>query len=215
VKVGWALDFRLVPLNVDRVFVADSLVRAAFELGNPDSVIMGVDPHAESSATGNLRSVIALLLYKGKVIVQSALHKFILVRLTHPSFYMLAKPWIGTCAATVMWDALVSHTIMSQAELRGFGVYTSVELFNEVLKLHYPDVKEIPEQAKIQIVRAVPAHPLIQHQLWSSCFDTTVNGDGDLPYIVIRLTVSVCFLRIFDGAGRRCYSQTRQHVPHP
>eukprot|EP01050_Picozoa_sp_SAG11_P051686 SAG11_NODE_29515_length_310_cov_0.687204_1_plen_42_part_01 len=33
VKVSWALDFRLIPLNADRMFVADSLVRAAFELG--------------------------------------------------------------------------------------------------------------------------------------------------------------------------------------
>ena len=33
VKVAWALDIRLLPLNADRAFVADSLVRAAFELG--------------------------------------------------------------------------------------------------------------------------------------------------------------------------------------
>jgi hypothetical protein len=44
-KVSWALDCRLVPLNPDRVFVATSLIRAAFELGNPDSTVMGVDPH--------------------------------------------------------------------------------------------------------------------------------------------------------------------------
>ena len=143
VKVGWALDFRLVPLNIDRVFVADALVRAAFELGNPDSAIMGVDPHAESSTKGHFRSLMALVLYKTKVMAQSAFHKLILVKMTHPSFYMYAKPWIGTCAATVLWDGLVSHTIMSQAELRGFGIYTAVELFNEVMELHYPDVKTI------------------------------------------------------------------------
>ena len=39
-KVAWALDIRLSPLNADRAFVADSLVRAAFELGNPDAPLM-------------------------------------------------------------------------------------------------------------------------------------------------------------------------------
>ena len=52
VKVSWALDQRLVPLNKDRAFVADSLVRAAFELGNPDSPVLGVDPHTEQAGGG-------------------------------------------------------------------------------------------------------------------------------------------------------------------
>jgi hypothetical protein len=46
-RVAWAMDIRLNPLNADRAFVADSLIRAAFELGNPDSPVMGVDPHAD------------------------------------------------------------------------------------------------------------------------------------------------------------------------
>ena len=51
VQVAWALDYRLVPLNADRAFVADSLVRAAFELGNPDSPVLGVDPHRETTSS--------------------------------------------------------------------------------------------------------------------------------------------------------------------
>jgi hypothetical protein len=74
VKVSWALDFRLVPLNADRAFVADSLVRAAFELGNPDSPVLGVDPHAEGESTkGKCRTAFLMLLYKGKIVVHGAM----------------------------------------------------------------------------------------------------------------------------------------------
>jgi adenylate kinase family enzyme/Ca2+-binding EF-hand superfamily protein len=155
VKVSWALDFRLVPLNADRAFVADSLVRAAFELGNPDSVVMGVDPHAESSAAGNLRTAIAMALYKGKIVVHGALHKFILGQTTSPSFYMWAKPWLGTVLCSALWDSLVAHVIINQAEVRGIGVYTSVELFNDVVALHFQSEKEISDRGRINMVRAV------------------------------------------------------------
>ena len=64
-KVAWALDQRLVPLNSDRAFVADSLVRAAFELGNPDSPVLGVDPQAEERS--KLKILMLVLLYKAKV----------------------------------------------------------------------------------------------------------------------------------------------------
>ena len=60
VKVSWALDQRLVPLNKDRAFVADSLVRAAFELGNPDSPVLGVDPHTEQAGGGGPKRAAAL-----------------------------------------------------------------------------------------------------------------------------------------------------------
>ena len=54
-----------MPLNSDRAFVADSLVRAAFELGNPDSPVLGVDPQAEERS--KLKILMLVLLYKAKV----------------------------------------------------------------------------------------------------------------------------------------------------
>ena len=40
VKVSRSLDLRLTPLNKDRAFVANMLVRAAFEMGDPDGAVM-------------------------------------------------------------------------------------------------------------------------------------------------------------------------------
>ena len=36
-RVAWALDMRMSPLNADRAFVADSLVRVREPLGSPQS----------------------------------------------------------------------------------------------------------------------------------------------------------------------------------
>lgn len=57
--------------------------------------------------------------------------------------------------STVFWDALIAHVIIHQAEVRGIGVYTSVELFNEIVDLHFDSAKDISPLAKIQIARGV------------------------------------------------------------
>lgn len=63
--------------------------------------------------------------------------------------------WLGTVGSTVFWDALIAHVIVHQAEIRGIGVYTSVELFNEILDLHFDSSAEISQLGKLQIARAV------------------------------------------------------------
>lgn len=63
--------------------------------------------------------------------------------------------WAGTVGGTVFWDALIAHVIVHQAEIRGIGVYTSVELFNEVLDLHFDSSRDISPLGKIQIARAI------------------------------------------------------------
>jgi hypothetical protein len=50
---------------------------------------------------------------------------------------------------------LIAHVIVHQAEIRGIGVYTSVELFNEIVDLHFESAKDISPLGKIQIARAV------------------------------------------------------------
>ena len=92
VQVAWALDYRLIPLNADRAFVADSLVRAAFELGNPDSPVLGVDPHRETSSGSKLRIVVMLLMYKMKVVGTGLVVKAINKKLTPPWFSLFANP---------------------------------------------------------------------------------------------------------------------------
>ena len=111
-KVAWALDQRLVPLNADRAFVADSLVRAAFELGNPNTAVLGVDPQTEERS--KLKLLTLVLLYKAKVVLLGFLLKQIVAFTTPAGFATYAMPWVGTCGGTVFWDALIAACILLQ-----------------------------------------------------------------------------------------------------
>jgi len=152
-RVAWALDIRLAPLNADRAFVADSLVRAAFELGNPDQPMLGVDPHAHE--TGTLEKSILMALYKGKVVISGLALKMVVGKVTEPEFGLWAKPWMGMVTMTIFWDALIAHCIVLQASIRGMGVFTSCEVFNEVMDAHYKDASEISELGKLEIARSI------------------------------------------------------------
>ena len=122
--VARVLDIRLSPLNADRAFVADSLVRAAFELGNPDSPVLGVDPGAAS--TGQWKQAIMMVLYKLKVVGTGLFLKFLIGLATPPEFGLWAKPWLGMVVATILWDGLIAYVIIMQAQIRGMGVFVSV-----------------------------------------------------------------------------------------
>ena len=153
-QVAWALDIRLHPLNADRAFVADSLVRAAFELGNPQTVVMGVDPHSDDEG-GHCMKAIGLILYKGKALLTGLALKVVIGKLTEPEVGLWMKPWGGMVTATIMWDALIAHCIILQAQIRGFGIFTSCEVFNEIMDLHYTKGEsEVTELGKLQIARA-------------------------------------------------------------
>jgi Ca2+-binding EF-hand superfamily protein len=172
VRVAWALDQRLVPLNTDRAFVADSLIRAAFELGNSTSITLGVDPQKEADSSSKFALLVRILMYKLKCIGTAAVLKQVVTNTTGPEIYTFAKPWVGTCLATTLWDGLIAHVIINQAELRGFGVYTSVEVFNEILDVFFPNGVDQPSSCggveflsafgKIQICRAVGA-AIVKH----------------------------------------------------
>ena len=99
VRVSWALDQRLVPLNADRAFVADSLVRAAFELGNPVSPVMGVDPGAEPKS--KFKILLLVVAYKAKVVLTGAVIKALLGKVTPVHVSTWAKPWAGACGLRV------------------------------------------------------------------------------------------------------------------
>jgi hypothetical protein len=152
-RVAWALDIRLHPLNSDRAFVADSLVRAAFELGNPQAAVMGVDPHSDEG--GHLMKAVGLLLYKGKCLLTGLALKAVIGKTTEPELGLWLKPWLGMVTATVIWDALIAHCIILQAQIRGFGIFTSCEVFNAIMELHYTKGEsEVSELGKTQIARA-------------------------------------------------------------
>ena len=48
------------------------------------------------------------------------------------------KPYTGTMLATLLWDTMMCHVIMKNAEIRAFGVTTSVEVFNGIIDQYLP-----------------------------------------------------------------------------
>jgi hypothetical protein len=98
-------------------------------------------------------------MYKLKCVGTAAVLKFIVTNTTSVEFATYAKPWLGTVVATIFWDGLIAHVIINQAQIRGFGVYTSIEVFNELMDTFFPDtdggVDALSTFGKIQICRAV------------------------------------------------------------
>jgi nicotinate-nucleotide pyrophosphorylase len=170
-RVAWALDIRLTPLNTDRAFVAESLVRAAFELGNPDSPLLGVDPQ---QAEGDASKVLVLMLFKLKTFLTGTFVKLIIGLVCSPETALWLKPWLGMVTSAIVWDGLTCHNLMVQARIRGFGVYASVELFNEIIDESYTagrgevDADTLSPLAKIQIARAVGVAIVIHGSLHPS-----------------------------------------------
>ena len=72
----------------------------------------------------------------------------------HP-YSTLSPLRAGTMGASILWDALVASCIMLQAQIRGFGVYTNCEVFNDILEHHFSDYRNISDEGKLQMVRAV------------------------------------------------------------
>jgi hypothetical protein len=97
---------------------------------------------------------IGIGLYKGKVIITGLALKALVGKYTEPEFGLWWKPWLGMVSATILWDALIAHCILLQAQIRGFGIFTSCEVFNEIVDLHYKDADEISLLGKTQIARA-------------------------------------------------------------
>lgn len=109
VKVSKALDMRLTPLNTQRAFVANMLVRSVFELGDAEGTVLGVDAGAdgEEEDSGGLwntiKNVLAVMWIKGKVILTGAAFKALTVRHTNWDTATFLKPYSGTMFATMLW----------------------------------------------------------------------------------------------------------------
>ena len=117
-RVSWALDLRLTPLNADRANVAGMLVRAAFELPDSDEAVMGVESTKEKKgAEGNfLKNLLTVGWIKGKVILTGTAFKQITQRVVDYDTATWIKPYSGTQLACCLWDAMMCHVIMKGAE---------------------------------------------------------------------------------------------------
>jgi Ca2+-binding EF-hand superfamily protein len=114
VRVSHALDLRLTPLNSDRAFVANMLVRSVFELGDPEDEVMGVESAKDKGKTGRspFMDVLAILFIKGKVVFTGVLFKQITARVAPYDVATWIKPYTGTMLATALWDSMMCHAIM-------------------------------------------------------------------------------------------------------
>ena len=116
VKVSYFIDLRLTPLNSDRAFVANMLVRTCFELGDPEGEVMGVDTERDEGPSERSRiwNVLAVLFIKGKVVLTGALFKMLTVQFVAYDTATWCKPYTGTMAACVLWDVMMCHAIMKR-----------------------------------------------------------------------------------------------------
>ena len=152
-EVANAIDLKLVPINKDRAFVAASLVRAALELGNANNVVFGVDPLARAKSYSPVVVAFLGLLYKAKILLSGFIIKVAIKRMAARGSAKYLLPWAAV-PATAVWNGFVGHVVMKEAVLRGLGVSTGIEIFNEIT---CPDggKAEISQLGKLQICRAV------------------------------------------------------------
>jgi hypothetical protein len=135
VKVSIALDLRLTPLNADRAFVANMLVRSVFELGDSEGDVMGVAASGEDAGPARpaIVNVLAVAWIKGRVVITGTAFKQICARVANYDTAHWAKPYAGPMLAAMIWDSMLCHAIMKGAEVKAIGVTTGVEVFNEIM----------------------------------------------------------------------------------
>jgi hypothetical protein len=153
-RVAWALGYRLSPLNEDRAFLADALVRGAFELGNPENRVLGVDPTAEVGEATRWRLALVIFLWKGKIVLCAAVMKFIwgCVFPWHTAVWV--KPWLSM-PSDMFWNAMTAHIVITQAQIRGVGVAVAHECFNEIMDYGNFRQASMTEIHKLQTARAI------------------------------------------------------------
>jgi hypothetical protein len=162
VQVSSAIDLRLTPLNEDRAFVAAMLVRTAFELPDPEGEVMGVDAGADQAADDGghlMHDILAMAYIKGKVLLTGVLGKQVAKRVCYHSTFIWVAPYAGPMLSASIWDTMMCHAIMKNAEIQAIGVTTAVEVFNEIMDTFCPLYEEDPatlsDKARVQILRAI------------------------------------------------------------
>jgi len=166
VRVANCIDMRLLPMNRDRATVAQSLIRAALELGQSNVVSLGIDPLREEAKKNKILNAVFALLYMAKIFLTGFTMKVLLKRFLARGGAKYALPWMAV-PATAAWNALVGNAIMREAKLRGLGVAIAVEMFNSII-LSSPELSKHGAPGarrifKLQILRAVACN-IVKHR---------------------------------------------------
>lgn len=150
-EVAPIMQIRLSPLNTDRAFVADALFRAAFEMGNTSTPVMGVDPARDSTTKTKLKNLLMLGIFTGKIVITTQIIVQILKYTIPIKPFTWIEPWVATIAS-IFWDIIVCYVILCNAKIRMIGVTTAPEVFTELLG---EDIQLISKEGRLQIARAV------------------------------------------------------------
>ena len=134
-RIAAEYNYRLYPLNAERAFVANALIRPCFEMGNPKSPVLSVDPEVESNAKRRLRIFAVTVIYAGKIFFVSGITKVILkLSLSVPQYTWTTSyaPILACC----FWDTLIFSVAMEHVAVVASGISTAPEVFNEIMRDH-------------------------------------------------------------------------------
>jgi len=166
VRVANKLDMRLLPLNRVRATVAQSLIRAALELGQANEVMFGVDPLRDQSSKSQVINGLIAVIYMAKIALTGFMMKVLIKRFMARGGAKYALPWMAV-PACAGWNALVGNAIMREAKLRALGVALGIELFNELMDsnedMRTSGAANSRRILKLQIIRAIACN-IVKHR---------------------------------------------------
>ncbi|MCK5725913.1 MAG: hypothetical protein KAH22_03680 [Thiotrichaceae bacterium] len=99
-----------------------SLIRAAFELDEPEKITLGINPYRKRK-TGYW---LIALLYKVKIILSNLIAKVVLKKIISRGGSRMYIPYIATII-TGFWDAWVQYVVLKEVRLR---IYSRVYVLN-------------------------------------------------------------------------------------
>ena len=166
-RVATASGLKLTPLNRDRTHVAQFLVQAALELGYITEPLHGVNPLSEPRSENACLMAVFMVLYKAKIALTGFLMKVALKRFASRDLVKFGAPYMAV-PATMLWNALIGHFAMNEAELRCVGISTGIELFDSILNLAARDGDDSADSSlsptfKLQLLRAIAA-PIVRRR---------------------------------------------------
>jgi len=103
--------------------------------------------------------LLAIAYVKGKVLLTGIIGKQVALRTMSFSNFTWIGPYAGPMLSASLWDTMMCHAIMKNAEIQAIGVTTGVEVFNEIMDkfcpLYEDDPETLSEKARVQILRAI------------------------------------------------------------
>lgn len=206
--------------------VPNLLARAALEVPDPVIRYLGIDPVKHLSKS---KLLFVAVLYKAKVVLSTALVKFVLVRSLGKGELRIALSWIGV-PITGLWDAFTLYKVAREARLRLFGNKLAEYIVNQLLTDEF--VEQLSPKCREGAIRAVATvmilaenyHPNMlmllvklsnkfqsdarcEYDNWNDFLALLEQVDAEERYFLLDL---LCVSAAFDGRLSRL---ERHHLP--